>query len=345
MAVKILPLLRELVERSEEEERALLQLILKTLEDEGLKGEILGEENPLLFSQVGEGEPSLLLYSHVDTTPPYALSVPILKVEDKKAYGLGICDKASLVAMLSAFIEMGKWIGKGSLSLLISSDGEGRGEGLKWFLEGFPRRLQYVIVGEPTNLSIISHHPGVLLLDIYCYGLSAPAGFPLSGTNAIEEMLELIQELKRRLSFTLLAIKGEGYFRIPDICHSIISIPLPVGQDSATILHIIDELLKKQRWMDAAYHIIRAENPLSANSYSRLAEIARRSAISVLGKERDPAPPPWSQAHLFQERGADVIVFGAGHPVVAHSSEEYIVFEDLQIEKEILERIIQALFS
>jgi len=303
------------------------------------------EPSPFLFSHFGEKEPSLCLYCHIDTPPPYALSQPIYRVENEKAYGLGICDKASVVAMLEVFLEMKEKIEKGSLDIIITSDSEEKGEGLNKILErGYSPR--WVIVGEPTNLSIVTQHPGLLLLEVYCYGLSAPTAFPLSGINSIEEMINLLAELKERLPFVLLGIKGgESALRVPEMCHATLAISLPPDRDASWALRILDSLLKKQRWMDVSYRILRVENPLKEEIFSPLAQLARERTRKVLGKEREIFQPGWSEASRFQEKGAEVIVFGAGEPRIAHSGEEYIAVEDILAQMRVLKEIIGSLLS
>lgn len=342
--VDIFSLLSELVNRWEEKEE-VIDILGEQMKEHGIDPTIEREPSPFLFAHQGKKEPSLCLYAHIDSPPPYALSQPIYRVEDNKAYGLGICDKASVVAMLEVFLEMKDKVEKGSLDIIISSDSEERGEGLREILEsGYEPR--WVIVGEPTNLTVVTRHPGLLLLDVYCYGLSAPAAFPSTGINSIEQMTEFLAELKERLHFVLLGIRGgESPLRVPERCHSTLAIPLPAEKDASWALRILDSVLKKPRWMDVSYHILRVENPLREEIFSPLAQIAREKARQILGEEREIAQPGWSEASRFQERGAEVIVFGAGEPEVAHSIEEYVAVEEITSQAKILKEIITSLLS
>lgn len=342
--VDIFSLLNELVSKWEDKED-VIDFLGEQMGEQGIEPRIEKEPSPILFARQGENGPSFCLYCHIDTPPPYALSQPVFKVENNKAYGLGICDKASVVAMFDVFLEMKGKIEKGSLDLVIASDSEEKGEGLRKLLEtGYEPR--WVIVGEPTNLSVITHHPGLLLLDIYCYGLSAPAAFPSAGINSIEQMTEFLTELKARLPFILLGIRGgESILRVPESCRSTLAVPLPTEKDSTWALRILDGVLKNPKWIDVSYHILRVENPLKEELFSPLAQIARDKVREVLGVERELAPPGWSEASRFQERGAEVIVFGAGEPKVAHSGEEYIVLEDVVNETKVLQGIISSFLS
>ncbi|MBC7326787.1 M20/M25/M40 family metallo-hydrolase [bacterium] len=342
--IEMLNLLSELVNRWDEKAE-LLDILYEKLKEKGIETHIEGESAPLLISHQGNGEPSLCLYCHIDTSPPYALSQPIYREENGKAYGLGICDKASVVAILDVFLEMKDKIEKGSLDLIITSDSEEQGEELKRIFEkGYSPR--WVIIGEPTNLSIVTQHPGILLLDIYCYGLSAPTAFPFSGINSIWEMVDFLNELKERLPFVLLGIKGgESILRVPERCYSTLAIPLPSDKDATWALRILDGVLKQPRWMDVSYHIRRIENPLKQEIFSPLAQVAREMVRKVLGRERETAQPGWSEASRFQERGAEVIVFGAGEPSIAHSGEEFVIVEDIMLQSRILKGIISSLLT
>jgi acetylornithine deacetylase/succinyl-diaminopimelate desuccinylase-like protein len=342
--IDIFALLSELVRRWDDKEH-IMNLLEELLRGEGVEVKIGGGNYPFLLSRIGEGEPSLCLFCHIDTPPPYALSQPYYRVENDKAYGLGVCDKASVVAMLGAFLEIKGKAERGSLDILITSDSEEKGEGLKRvFEEGYLPR--WAIIGEPTNLSIVTQHPGLLLLDIYCYGLSAPISFPLSGINSINEMMDFLSELKERLTFVLVGIKGgESFLRLPERCHSIVAIPIPLDRDASWALRILDSVLKKPRWIDVSYHILRVENPLKEEIFSPLARLARDVAREVLGLERELSQPGWSEASRFQERGAEVVVFGAGEPKVAHSGEEYVVLEDIVNQIKILKGVALSLLG
>jgi acetylornithine deacetylase/succinyl-diaminopimelate desuccinylase-like protein len=342
--IDIFAILSELVSRWEDKGE-IINYLEEILRSEGVEVKIGEGEYPFIFARLGEGEPSLCLFCHIDTPPPYALSQPIYKVENSRAYGLGICDKASVAAMLGAFLEMKQETKRGSLDLLITSDSEEKGEGLrKVFEEGYSPR--WAIIGEPTNLSIVTQHPGLLLLDIYCYGLSAPVSFPLSGINSIEEMMDFLSELKERMPFVLVGIKGgESLLRLPERCHSIVAIPIPQERDATWALRILDSVLKQPRWIDVSYHILRVENPLRAEIFSPLAQIARDVTREVLGLERELSQPGWSEASRFQERGTEVVVLGAGEPKVAHSGEEYVLIEDIINEVKILKGIASSLLG
>jgi acetylornithine deacetylase/succinyl-diaminopimelate desuccinylase-like protein len=340
----IFGVLSELVSRWEEKEE-IIDYLEEILRGEGVEIKIDEGEHPLILARIGEGEPSLCLFCHIDTPPPYALSQPIYKVDNNKAYGLGICDKASVAAMLGAFLEMKGKTERGSLDLLITSDSEEKGEGLrKVFEEGYSPR--WAIIGEPTNLSIVTQHPGLLLLDIYCYGLSAPISFPFSGINSIDEMMDFLSELKERLPFVLVGIRGgESTLRVPERCHSILAIPIPQERDATWALRILDGVLKQPRWIDVSYHILRVENPLKAEIFSPLAQLARDITRKVLGLEREISQPGWSEASRFQERGTEVVVLGAGEPKVAHSGEEYVLLEDIINEVKIIKGIVSSLLG
>ncbi len=59
--------------------------------------------------------------------------------------------------------------------------------------------VDYVIVGEPTDLDICISHKGAHLLEIMIKGRSAHASMPEKGVNAIVAMSEFIMKTKERL--------------------------------------------------------------------------------------------------------------------------------------------------
>ncbi|MES0342344.1 MAG: M20/M25/M40 family metallo-hydrolase, partial [Candidatus Humimicrobiaceae bacterium] len=72
------------------------------------------------------------------------------------------------------------------------------GTGTRYLInEGFD--VDYVIVGEPTDLNLCISHKGAHLLEITIKGRSAHASMPEKGVNAISAMSEFIMKTKERL--------------------------------------------------------------------------------------------------------------------------------------------------
>jgi len=117
-----------------------------------------GRDN-VLIGIVGQGNETILLEAHMDTVTAEGMTIPPFdpQVKDNRVFGRGACDtKASLAAMLQALIEIAR---KGTpprtVWLAATVDEENAVLGVrKLIADGF--RADYAVVGEPTDLRIVT---------------------------------------------------------------------------------------------------------------------------------------------------------------------------------------------
>src|SRR5690606_8305317 len=120
-----------------------------------------------LLARTGEGRPSIVLNSHLDTVPPGdpdRWDVPpfAARLADGKVYGRGACDaKASVAAMVVAFERL--WTERdhlgGEVILSLVGAEETGGLGTRREIE-LGLRADAAIVGEPTRLTPHVAHKG-----------------------------------------------------------------------------------------------------------------------------------------------------------------------------------------
>ncbi|MEM2046375.1 MAG: M20/M25/M40 family metallo-hydrolase, partial [Candidatus Jordarchaeales archaeon] len=143
------------------EERKIISFIARRLEEWGYCAEVDRVGN--VVAQLGEGEPILLLASHVDTVPGF---LPV-REENGRVLGRGAVDaKASIAAMAIAGVEAFRRKPKGKIIFAGVVEEEASLKGIQSLLEGLPR-IDYAIFGEPTGLSkVCLASKGRLLLKI-----------------------------------------------------------------------------------------------------------------------------------------------------------------------------------
>jgi acetylornithine deacetylase/succinyl-diaminopimelate desuccinylase-like protein len=296
-----------------------------------------------LLCSRGDGSPRICLNAHCDTVPPNGESTPNARIEGDFLHGLGSCDtKASIASMTTAYLDI---LSRGELSgtadLLISVDEEGDGNGVRSAIQqGYT--CDYAIVGEPTDLNVICTHNGLLFLKLITTGLSAHGCSPENGINAVERMLELIDDIRKCVerfrshdltgnpSLNLGEIHaGDRPNRVPDRCVSRIDIrfppPVRVSDVESTVLSVVE----KREW--ARCEIEKRGEALDTPPDSPLIK-AILDAGHTLGLEQHVAGlRGWTEAEPFRTMlGIDSVVMGPGSIKQAHTSKEFVSISQTQ---------------
>src|SRR5581483_4008439 len=155
------------------------------------------------LSQWGSGERALLFNGHYDVVP--ALDVdqwphpPFAGVvEDGKLYGRGSVDmKAGIAACLAAVsaLQRSGFEPGGRLLMHFVADEEALGtHGAKYLVEnGYCEGVTEAIVGEPSEMHLVTSERGAVWLKIITEGRSAHGSTPQLGVNAIEHMARVVE--------------------------------------------------------------------------------------------------------------------------------------------------------
>jgi LysW-gamma-L-lysine carboxypeptidase len=136
----------------------------------------------------GKGSPMVLLCGHMDTVPGNLE----IKVEKEKILGRGAVDaKSSLAAMIVGASKVKNEF-PGRILLLGVVDEEGRGTGVRHFIETSPPHMDYAVIGEPSNVeSIVIGYKGLLGLKLDCKTKTGHSAAPWRYENAIEKGIEI----------------------------------------------------------------------------------------------------------------------------------------------------------
>lgn len=184
------------IESTSGKERALSEHLSAALKTPACKLERWevgdGTEN-LLFSW---GEPEIVFCSHMDTVPPYiAPSMESLEDGDTIFRGRGTCDaKGQIFALYSACLELERR-GHSGFGLLLLSGEETGSFGAKAFRTQHPGG-RAVIVGEPTDGSMVSASKGTKSFALTFHGKPFHSGYPKMGESAIDTFYTFLSHLK-----------------------------------------------------------------------------------------------------------------------------------------------------
>lgn len=161
-------------------------LLCETLESHGTEPRVDDAGNVL--ASRGDGEPHLVLNTHIDTVPPHVAH----ERDGDVVRGRGSCDaKGPLASLLDAFFACDP--GNGRVTLAVTPDEETRSIGaaaLDLDADGY-------IVGEPTGLDVCTAARGRIEGTVTVRGVAAHAAEPESGVNAVAALAPLFRVIER----------------------------------------------------------------------------------------------------------------------------------------------------
>lgn len=314
-----------------------------------------------LLCSIGSGAPRLCLNAHSDTVPANGDSTPNARIDGDLLHGLGSCDtKASIAAMTTAFLELRSTAERekltGTVDLLISVDEEGDGTGVKTAIkQGY--KCDYAVVGEPTNLNIVSAHNGLLFLRLTSLGKSAHGCHPTVGISAIDRMFNLVQEIQTEVeqfpshgltggpSLNLGEIHaGDRPNRVPDRCVARIDIRFPPPTLNDEVLEVAKRVIDSHEW--ASYEVEKRGETLDTPEKSPLVTAIRESAAALDVESAIRGLRGWTEAEPFHNMlGIDSVVLAPGDVKLAHSAHELVSISETQLAARLYAGIARRLCS
>ena len=265
-----------------------------------------------MIATIGSGSDGLVLSGHTDTVPCNPskwLSDPFeLDERDNRLYGLGTCDMKSFLALaLKASSQFDfKKLAK-PLTIVATADEESTMAGAKLIADNGKKLGRYCVIGEPTDLTPIHKHKGVLSLAIYFNGQSGHASDPSLGNNALDAMYEFMtlllnyrEKIQHQFNDPAFDIPtptlnlghihgGDNSNRICGNCRLFIDIRYLPSMSLNTLVDDIDGLAQQiasQRKIDYQYEILGEGLPaMDTDAASEIAEalthLSGKSAASV----------------------------------------------------------------
>jgi acetylornithine deacetylase len=303
-----------------------------------------GPRNNLLV-RLGPQPPSMLWIGHIDTIEAvHGFTAPT--VDGDLLRGLGAADmKSGCAAMVEAVIALhrsGLPLAKGlCLGLVVGEEEYGDGSLALIDTVGAP----LVIVGEPTDLLPCVSHNGYMECQLTAQGSRAHAAVPEFGANAIHAMLSWILAIYDAFLAEDLAGKvvanpreiqgGSTLFVVPAACQAMVDVHWGPGVDPQAVAaamerarlaaqadHPLCGLASAVTFSSMGYRNP-PEDPLLAPFWRALASVGLADAPAVF---RSP-----SDAAVFQAAGALAVVCGPGRLEMAHSPEEQVSLNQVEL--------------
>ncbi len=350
-------------------EQEVAEFIEGFLKELGMEAQWLRMENgrPNVLGRWPEnrGKKILILTAHMDTVNVEGMTDPFEpRIEDGKIFGRGACDtKGSLAAylwVLRKIAEDHEGFDR-NIQFLGTCDEENGCVGSTWLADRQLVRADEVIVGEPTNSEIAIAHRGSIVLEFYTTGISAHSSVPERGDNAIYQMTDLIQALRKewlaKISRHTHPILGkstaavtmvEGGIRfnvVPETCKAIADVRTLPEQTPEGVIGELEEILSPLRREKKVNYRIRTQYyqpALYTDPEVKLVKelIIAREAVS--GKSLPIGLPYFADSSQFARSGAHCVLLGPGDIAQAHSANEYLELEQLYQSAEILMKFFKA---
>jgi putative selenium metabolism hydrolase len=321
-----------------------------------------------VIARLGNGQgPTLLVDAHMDTVSPAGAAWPFgpysATIRDGVLYGLGACDmKASIAAMVySAKRLVEGHVGlHGNLILaFVVQEEPCEGCALKVLVEQEGIRPDWVVLAEPSDLTIKRGHRGRVLFKVTVHGKSSHGSRPDLGENAIMAAARLIFGIDLlagglasdpflgagTIAVTHIESKAASANAIPDLCTFYVDRRLTLGETATRAQTQIESVIEREG-INATVEVVEYRTktytgyPLQAresfNPWALDPEHPLLAALSqvvqtVLGQ---PAPVGnWAFStdgvYSMAEASIPTVGFGPGNPDYAHMVDEHVHLDDV----------------
>ena len=290
-------------------------------------------------------KPSILLNSHIDTVKPvegWQRNPDYAEEKDDTIYGLGSNDAgASVVSLLAAFRVLIEKEKKYNLIFSVSAEEEVSGKnGMECLIKELPK-IDFAIVGEPTNMQPAAAEKGLMVLDCTVKGVSGHAARN-EGVNAIYNAIKIVEEIKNfkfdkvspllgEVKMTVTGINaGTQHNVIPDRCSFMVDIR-PNGMYSN--VEILDILKSKITDCEIAPRSTR----LNSSSINTSHPFIRR--CEMLGLQPFGSPTLSDQALIPYPS----VKIGPGDSARSHTADEYIKTSEIREAIELYIKVLDGL--
>ena len=315
----------------------------------------------------GSGGQRLILNGHLDTVGVEGMTVPPFEggLSDGKVWGRGACDmKGGLAIILATAATLAKEDHPGELVVALTADEEHASIGMQAFSE-IVGGAAAAVVCEPTKLAVMPAHKGFLWVNAEFRGTAAHGSRPEEGVDAIlhaGHFLAALGELEARLlagpkhplleypSFHAGTIEGGSAPSVyPHRCKLVLERRTLPGEDPSAIMEEFREVLEEVRervpGMDVALTpgLFRpgTEVPVESDLVQGLL-----AAMEAEGLERRvEAMTAWVDAAFLNEAGIPAVCFGPGSIAHAHSAEEWVPVQELEMGARILTRFAREFLA
>jgi acetylornithine deacetylase/succinyl-diaminopimelate desuccinylase-like protein len=305
---------------------------------------------------LGRARKRIILAPHLDTVAADAFKP---RIEKGRLHGRGACDtKGSVAAMFAALLQLSSNPGRPRETEIIFVglvDEENAQEGSRAFARS---RIKgdLAIIGEPTELKVVTAHKGDLWLKLVTKGRAAHGARPELGDNAVHQMAKVIDTLETRYQRELRkrrhpvlgsptinvgAVRGGTQPNIvPDRCEIEIDRRTVPGERDRAVQR---EIVRFVQAHGSKVSLINSKTGscLALETNPRLPLV--KQFMELAGQKKPVGVDFFCDASIIASSGTPSVVFGPGNIAQAHTSDEWISLRSLQQATSMLVRFLRSL--
>ncbi|RDL44276.1 acetylornithine deacetylase [Marinomonas piezotolerans] len=316
-----------------------------------------------LIATLGTGPGGLVLSGHTDTVPydeDRWQSDPFkLHERDNRLYGLGTCDmKGFFAIVIDTVRQMALANVSQPLIILATADEESSMEGARALVQSERPMGRYALIGEPTSLTPIHAHKGIMMERIQVTGQAGHSSNPNLGNNALDAMHQVMSELmtyreslKTRYRDANFVIDyptmnfgcihgGDSPNRICGRCELEFDLRALPGMDNATLLHEIEALLPEIEQRTGTKIQLNQLFP-GVPSFSTKKESDIIQACERLTNKAATTVAFATEGAYLNQLGMETLILGPGSIDQAHQPNEFMALDQIKPMQDVIQGLIQ----
>jgi acetylornithine deacetylase len=322
-----------------------------------------------LFATIGDGtRGGVVLSGHTDVVPvvgqPWSTDPWTVRERHGRLYGRGTADMKSFIALALSLVPEWRAARLATpIHLALSYDEEVGCLGVTRLIDRLPEgaaRPRLVVIGEPTELRVITAHKGFYLYRTTVTGLEAHSSAPHRGVSAIMAASEIVGFIGRlaaerpvvdarfdppRTTFNVGIIEGGTAFNIiPRQCRITWEFRAIPGDEPASIeaaleRFVAERVLPRMREVHAAASVV-TERVVAMPAFAPQPDSpAEALARRLTGANATGTVAFGTEAGHFQAAGIPTVVCGPGSIDQAHQPDEFISLEQVAAGERFLRRL------
>ncbi len=311
------------------------------------------------LSPIGKITKRILLAPHLDTVPAVNEKQFSPRKKNGRIYGRGACDtKGSVAAMLTSLIALAHYGQRPANTEIIFAGliDEEDGQRGSRALAASGLKADLAIVGEPTELKIVTAHKGSLWLRLETHGKAAHGSCPASGKNAVHEMARVVDlletnyatQLRRRrhpllghATISVGTISGGTQANIvPDHCSITADRRTLPGETEPEVRREIQKWLHEKN-LAATMSNSKSASCLPLETNYKLPIV--QQFFRALGQKKAFGVDYFCDAAVLSRAGIPSVVFGPGNIAQAHTADEWISVKSLEQATRLLLKFFRTL--
>ncbi|MGO2354478.1 MAG: acetylornithine deacetylase [Marinomonas foliarum] len=347
--------------------KGVIQLLESWLSSQGFQCEVMPlPDNPNKFNLIatlGSGDGGLVLSGHTDTVPydkgrwksdPFKL-----EEREQKLYGLGSCDMKGFFAIVIDTVRQMQLSNlKQPLIILATADEESSMSGARALVDQGTLKARYALIGEPTSLTPIYAHKGIMMERIQVTGQSGHSSNPSLGNNALDAMHDVMselmlfrQQLKANYRDTSFVIDyptmnfgcihgGDNPNRICGRCELEFDLRALPGMSNQALMAEIAAILPRIEEQTGTIIQLNSLFPDVPSFYTSV-ESDIIKACEVLTKRQASTVAFATEGSFLNQMGMETLILGPGSIDQAHQPNEFMALDQIQPMQEVIRGLIE----